>query len=414
PYNGYGSEDPIGRASTDEANRGRNRKLRGLVSEICRGSRGKTPCLAYPESIYTPPEGLPSARATGRESRHPRVEPKPEKKSGCRPRSHADGGPQKELMIPGIVDFELIREALRTSKPQTPGAHRFGHLSHHSFFSRHHPHPQHVTHIQDLTGKPVCVVRDEFSLAASPQATLLPRSLIGMPTISVPIGDPQSNRDPWLSSEAWKKELKDLASRVAIFTKENKLKSKEQKQEPQREQGAKYSAETGRLIPAPTRATARRHSRQGARNRPASRDGGDQTFILQDQELLTELDLLPMIPDWRTPRGKGREILELLSQILQTDSLNAIQFWLLYAPPKEKDMALGLLQTAVAQLLPQPLVSIPAEKLLNQLQEIQEPLQERQQLPYSHLSSQPIPEEDEDTTSIKKRKTRYGVRQGLL
>lgn len=82
----------------------------------------------------------------------PRTEPKPEKKSGCRPRSHADGGPQKELMIPGIVDFKLIREALRTSKPQTPGAHRFGHLSHHSFFSRHHPHPQHVTHIQGRAG----------------------------------------------------------------------------------------------------------------------------------------------------------------------------------------------------------------------------------------------------------------------
>uniref|UniRef100_A0A8C9E9Q4 Thymus, brain and testes associated n=1 Tax=Phocoena sinus TaxID=42100 RepID=A0A8C9E9Q4_PHOSS len=292
----------------------------------------------------------------------PRTEPKPEKKSGCRPRSHADGGPQKELMIPGIVDFKLIREALRTSKPQTPGAHRFGHLSHHSFFSRHHPHPQHVTHIQDLTGKPVCVVRDEFSLAASRQAALLPRSLIGMPTISVPIGDPQSNRDPWLSSEAWKKELKDLASRVAIFTKENALKSKEQKEEPQREKGAKYSAETGRLIPASTRAMARCHSRQGVRNHCASTDGGDQTFILQDQELL---------------------ILELLSQILQTDSLNTIRFWLLYAPPKEKDMALGLLQTAVAQLLPQALVSIPAEKLLNQLQEIQEPLQDRQQLPYS-------------------------------
>lgn len=27
------------------------------------------PCLAYPESIYTPPEGLPSARAAGRGSR---------------------------------------------------------------------------------------------------------------------------------------------------------------------------------------------------------------------------------------------------------------------------------------------------------------------------------------------------------
>ncbi|XP_057593476.1 protein TBATA isoform X6 [Hippopotamus amphibius kiboko] len=258
------------------------------------------------------------ARTQLAEQQRTRAEPKPEKKSGCGLRSHEDSRPQKELMIPGIVDLELIREARRPSKPQTPGAYRFGRLSHHSFFSRHHPHPQHVTHIQ----------------------------------------------------EAWKKELKDLASRVAIFTKENEMKNKEslwplfsqQKEEPQREQGAKYSAETGRLIPASTRATARRHSRQGVRNAPASRDGGDQTFILQDQELL---------------------ILELLSQVLQTDSLNAIQFWLLYAPPKEKDMALGLLQTAVAQLLPQPLASIPADKLLNQLQEIQEPLQERQQRPYS-------------------------------
>lgn len=78
----------------------------------------------------------------------PRAELKPEKKSGHRPRSHGDNGPQKELMIPGIVDFQLIQTALKTPKPQTPGAYRFGRLSHHSFFSRHHPHPQRVTHIQ--------------------------------------------------------------------------------------------------------------------------------------------------------------------------------------------------------------------------------------------------------------------------
>ena len=47
----------------------------------------------------------------------------------------------------------------------------------------------------------------------------------------------------------------------------------------------------------------------------------------------------------------------------------------------EKDLALGLLQTAVAQLLPQPLDSIPVEKLLDQLQEGQEPSQERKQPP---------------------------------
>lgn len=55
-------------------------------------------------------------------------------------------------MIPGIVDFQLIQAALRTPKPQSPGAYRFGRLSHHSFFSRHHPHPQHVTHIQGRPG----------------------------------------------------------------------------------------------------------------------------------------------------------------------------------------------------------------------------------------------------------------------
>lgn len=53
----------------------------------------------------------------------------------------------------------------------------------------------------------------------------------------------------------------------------------------------------------------------------------------------------------------------------------------------EKELALGLLQTAVAQLLPQPLPFIPEEKLLNQLQELQETSQETQQATYrwAHL-----------------------------
>nr|XP_054098933.1 protein TBATA isoform X11 [Callithrix jacchus] len=253
----------------------------------------------------------------------PKAELKPEK-SGHKPRSYGGSGPQKKLVIPGVVDFERIRQALRTPKPQTPGTYRFGRLSHNFFFSRHHPHPQRVTHIQ----------------------------------------------------EAWKRELKELASHVAFFTKEDELKKKE-KEEPPREHGAKYSAETGRLIPASTRAVSRHSSHQSQGSQSSSRDEGVRAFLLQDQELL---------------------VLELLCQILETDSLSAIQFWLLYAPPKgedtarqhclsggsqEKDLALGLLQTAVAQLLPQPLVSIPTEKLLNQLQEMQEPPQEKQELPCS-------------------------------
>nr|XP_012618058.1 protein TBATA isoform X3 [Microcebus murinus] len=287
-------------------------------------------------------------------AKSPKAEPKLEKKSGQRPRSHEEDGPQKDQVTPGVMDLELAPEALRTPNDQTPGAYRFGRLSHHSFFSRHHPHPQRVTHIPDTTGKPICIVKDEFSLGPLPQSTLLASCV--MPTISAPLGDPQSNRNPQLASDTWKKELKELASQVAFFTKENEQrKNKEQKEETLREQGAKYSAETGRLIPSSTRAGSRRRARQSQR---ANRDGGAQT-ILQDQELL---------------------ILELLCQILQTDSLGAIQFWLLYASPKEKDLVLGLLQTAVAQFLPQPLTSIPVERLLNQLEEVQDSPQENQQL----------------------------------
>lgn len=57
-----------------------------------------------------------------------------------------------------------------------------------------------LTPSADIAGKPVCVVRDEFSLSALTQPTFLSRCLMGMPTISVPIGDPQSNRNPQLST----------------------------------------------------------------------------------------------------------------------------------------------------------------------------------------------------------------------
>ncbi|MEJ1288218.1 thymus brain and testes associated [Cricetulus griseus] len=193
----------------------------------------------------------------------PKAGPETEKKPEHLPKSHGDVGFQKEPVVPGIVDFEVIQEELKTYKPQAPSAYRFGRLSHHSFFSRHHPQPHRTTHIQD----------------------------------------------------AWKKNLKDLASRVAIFTKEIETRTNELKEEPPlREQGAKYSAETGRLIPASSQALSRRRNHQGQRSHSSGKDGGAQPSILQDQELL---------------------ILELLCQILQTDSLSAIQFWLLYAPPKE-------------------------------------------------------------------------------
>ncbi|XP_054948309.1 protein TBATA isoform X6 [Pan paniscus] len=271
----------------------------------------------------------------------PKAELKLEKKSGHKPRSPRDSGPQKELVIPGIVDFERIRRALRTPKPQTPGTYCFGRLSHHSFFSRHHPHPQHVTHIQ--ASNPLQISPGSLSVSSG---IFQPPCLSQLSFPAVKWGYPPS--------------LSPLETHSLIGTPSFLL--KEQKEEPLREQGAKYSAETGRLIPASTRAVGRRRSHQAQQSQSSSRHEGVQAFLLQDQELL---------------------VLELLCQILETDSLSAIQFWLLYAPPKEKDLALGLLQTAVAQLLPQPLVSIPTEKLLNQLQEVHEPPQEKQEPPCS-------------------------------
>ncbi|XP_063135736.1 protein TBATA isoform X8 [Rattus norvegicus] len=378
----------------------------GAAQQRLPRNRGRRTWLSiFPAHLHStkgPPSSQGQQEKEVQKATSPKTEPQPEKKPEQVPRSHGDVGFQKEPVVPGIVDFELIHEDLKTTKPPTlqptPGAYRFGRLSHHSFFSRHHPQAQRVTHIQvtgrggpgalpaphqppgapwvqptdltpsaDIAGKPICMVRDEFSLAALTQPSFLTPCVMGMPTVSVPIGDPQSNRKPRLSTSAtWRKNLKDLASRVTFFTKEIASTTNEKDEPPMkdpspREQGAKYSAETGRLIPAYSHALTRRN-RQAQRGHTSGKGGGVQASILQDQELL---------------------ILELLCQILQTDSLRAIQFWLLYAPPKEKDLALGLLQTALAQLIPQPLPSIPAEKLWHQLQELQDPPQEIQQATYS-------------------------------
>ncbi|KAF7479174.1 hypothetical protein GHT09_009701 [Marmota monax] len=122
-----------------------------------------------------------------------------EKKPRHWPQSLGDSGPQKESVVPGIVDLELTREKMRSPKAMPSGTYRFGRLSHHSFFSRHHPHPHHVTHVPDFTGRPVCIVRNKLSASPLPRSSILSQCLKVIPSISVPIGDPQSNRNPQLS-----------------------------------------------------------------------------------------------------------------------------------------------------------------------------------------------------------------------
>lgn len=83
----------------------------------------------------------------------------------------------------------------------------------------------------------------------------------------------------------------------------------------------------------------------------------------------------------------------------------------------EKDLALRLLQMAVAQLLPQALVSIRMEQLLNQLQKVQGPPQEREQPPYRWAShpSLPLCSQNCSSCSVLSSQVRLvGSREGSL
>uniref|UniRef100_A0A8C9URT3 Thymus, brain and testes associated n=1 Tax=Spermophilus dauricus TaxID=99837 RepID=A0A8C9URT3_SPEDA len=261
----------------------------------------------------------------------PKAKPNLEKKPRHWPQSLGDSGPQKESVVPGIVDLELTREKMRSRKAMPSGTYRFGRLSHHSFFSRHHPHPHHVTHIPDFTGRPVCIVRNKLSV---------------VPSISVPIGDPQSNRNPQLSYGGYLghtlllggSHLSPRAASLGWMSEKERAISLR-------------SAESIRRTLNPWR--CERKSSIRGRQKPLAGLGTAFRPVIRLQ------------------------ILELLCQILQTDSLSAVQYWLLYATPTEKDLALALLQRAVSQLLPQPSASLPAERLLNQPQQIQEAPQEK-------------------------------------
>uniref|UniRef100_A0A8C0HE09 Thymus, brain and testes associated n=1 Tax=Chelonoidis abingdonii TaxID=106734 RepID=A0A8C0HE09_CHEAB len=199
-----------------------------------------------------------------------------------------------------------LRFNTEAKRPQSKNNSRFGNLSHHSFFSRHNPHPHRVTHIQGLNGVPICMVNDGWSMLTplSPHPMIkgqLSTTVLGVPGAQMPIGDPHSNLVPRLTAE-----------------------------EPWR--ATQYSAETGRLIPPSSRATVRHTPQQLCRNN-AKNKGKDAALSFQDQELV---------------------ILELLCQILQTDSLSAIQQWLLTAGQREKDLVMRMLQTATANLQPEP------------------------------------------------------------
>ncbi|XP_040176437.1 protein TBATA isoform X3 [Rana temporaria] len=264
-----------------------------------------------------------------------------------------------------------LRFSDEAMRPATKSFSQYVNYSQPSFFSRHNPHPHRVTHIQGLNGIPICIVNDDWSVTSPlyPHPMMknqLPTNLLGVP--SLPIGDPRSNKVPYLASggisEAWRDELRELATKVAVA---DKKPEKKEKEEPRR--STQYSAESGRIIPASSRGLTRRTSRK------QHNKGKHENTLFQDQEIL---------------------VLELLCQILQTDSLSAVQQWLLSAGQREKDLVMSMIQTATAnvdlesQAMGERLNSQNALGLLSRDEHIQRTLNSRSQ----KQKPEPIPEED--------------------
>ncbi|XP_041830773.1 protein TBATA [Melanotaenia boesemani] len=220
----------------------------------------------------------------------------------------------KNKQVPFTAEFgKLLTKS-------SPG---FGALSQHSFFSRHNPHPHRVRHIQGLNGRPICTVRDDWFVTSS----LFPHPLLKShviskapePAFASPFAQNLAcgiTNKSALFSEAWRDELKELATKVSLSSQTQKNRTESQPKEELIRRKTQYSAVTGRIIPSSTMSYQRKSQHQRA-NYP-------QPF--HDQELT---------------------VLELLCQILQTDSLSAVQQWLLLAGEREKDLVMGMIREAL-------------------------------------------------------------------
>ncbi|XP_049615209.1 protein TBATA isoform X1 [Syngnathus scovelli] len=198
--------------------------------------------------------------------------------------------------------------------PATRGTPRFGALSHHSFFSRHNPHPHRVRHIQGLNGRPVCTVRDDWLVSSSlfphPLLKSLDQRRAGVPALAFTPHQAHCDSKASVFSEAWRDELRELAAKVHSSSQDTSEVRLER--EPVGRQ-TQYSAQTGRLVPLTAKSHPCRHPSQRL----------DRHQLFQDQELM---------------------VLELLCQILQTDSLRAVQRWLLLAGHREKELVSAMIK----------------------------------------------------------------------
>ncbi|XP_035998470.1 protein TBATA [Fundulus heteroclitus] len=121
-----------------------------------------------------------------------------------------DAGGSQSNQVPFTSGFSKM---LMKSTPH------FGSLSQHSFFSRQNPHPHRVRHIQGLSGRPICMARDDWFVTSS----LFPHPLLKKAPESAAFsfasnryGGRGNKNKSALFSEAWRDELRDLAAKVSI------------------------------------------------------------------------------------------------------------------------------------------------------------------------------------------------------
>ncbi|XP_048419151.1 protein TBATA-like isoform X2 [Stegostoma tigrinum] len=189
-----------------------------------------------------------------------------------------------------------------------------------------------------LNGNPVCAVNDDWyvNTPLSPHPLIksqFPKTILGR--LGLPISiyqcNPFDDRNiPKFAveplSEAWRDELREFTSRACLLAPNQP----EEQKETEGRRTTQYSAQTGRIIPNSTPAVNRQTSQRSTRN--DVRERSKHNALFQDQELL---------------------VLEMLCQLLQTDSFSAVQQWLLWAGQREKDFVLGMVQSALASSHPE-------------------------------------------------------------
>ncbi|KAF5894594.1 protein TBATA-like, partial [Clarias magur] len=249
---------------------------------------------------------------------------------------------KSQTPAPNMSDLKKVSPRVSTSSSA-----RFGTFSHHSFFSRHNPHPNRVKHISGLNGSPVCIVNDDWYS----NTPLFPHPLIRSQvtsgathtSTSYHIASPRADGakpGAVLISEAWREELKDLATKVSLSAAAKRSEHEIIREEQPMRRKTQYSSETGRIIP-PTSWRTKRRDLQTPNTRPG-------TYRPQASQIH---------PGTSSPEGQELRVLELLCQILQTDSLSLVQQWLLLAGDPEKQLVLGMLRQAMCDssaLLQQP------------------------------------------------------------